>query len=202
MALYFPDTPAIGDEFENGFVKWIWDGIKWTGGGAVEDMTPYLPLTGGTMTGPLAVSDANLAVAGGTSGQLLTTDGSSNLTWQDSSSSVNATQLLAVLAVDGPLLSNSTPTSLLPVAAKFNAPANFFTVGKTCRLQMSGFFYANVLGCTFAFDIQFGGTTTIMGGFTPLQSTQPCQTSSTCLVSWPRRRRLIVFNCSNTLWSR
>jgi hypothetical protein len=36
MALYFPDTPAIGDEFENGFVKWIWDGIKWTGGGSLQ----------------------------------------------------------------------------------------------------------------------------------------------------------------------
>jgi hypothetical protein len=60
MALDFPSTPTIGDIFTapNG-VTYEWDGVKWIvqgsgggGGGA------FLPLTGGTLTGPLTVDAA------------------------------------------------------------------------------------------------------------------------------------------------
>jgi hypothetical protein len=101
MALYFPDTPAVDDVFNNGIVQWIWDGVKWTGGGAnVVDMSAYLPLAGGTMTGPLAVSPSNLQVDGGATDQILTTDGNSNLAWQGGIGASDGS-LLAVLSVDG-----------------------------------------------------------------------------------------------------
>lgn len=50
MALNFPSSPNVGDQYTSGGVIWVWDGAKWTAGGISE---AYLPLVGGTMSGPI-----------------------------------------------------------------------------------------------------------------------------------------------------
>lgn len=52
MALNFPSSPNVGDQYTSGGVIWVWDGAKWTAGGISE---AYLPLVGGTMTGPITL---------------------------------------------------------------------------------------------------------------------------------------------------
>jgi hypothetical protein len=51
----FPANPTTGQSFQasNG-ATWIWDGAKWVSGGAGSPV--YLPLSGGTMTGPLTLA--------------------------------------------------------------------------------------------------------------------------------------------------
>lgn len=54
MAINFPDNPTNGQIFVGpDGTTWAWDGIKWKGG---IGGTAYLPLTGGTLTGPLILS--------------------------------------------------------------------------------------------------------------------------------------------------
>jgi hypothetical protein len=54
MPFDFPNTPAVGAIVVgiNG-ATWRWDGFKWVGGMG----GPYLPLSGGTMTGPLNLAN-------------------------------------------------------------------------------------------------------------------------------------------------
>ena len=52
-AINFPASPAPGDTFTAAGVTWTWDGSKWTGNGLSQQ---YLPLTGGTLTGPLTLA--------------------------------------------------------------------------------------------------------------------------------------------------
>ena len=56
----FPASPTTGQQFNAAGVTWTWDGTKWTGAGL---NTPYLPLSGGTLSGPLTlVSDPTAAL--------------------------------------------------------------------------------------------------------------------------------------------
>jgi hypothetical protein len=48
----FPNNPTVGQQFTAAGVTWTWDGTKWTGNGL---NTPYLPLAGGTLSGPLTL---------------------------------------------------------------------------------------------------------------------------------------------------
>jgi hypothetical protein len=62
MALDFPASPTNGQTFTSGGVTWQWDGAKWivlpgSGGGAM------LPITGGTLTGPLILAADPLPTA-------------------------------------------------------------------------------------------------------------------------------------------
>ena len=52
-AINFPVSPAPGNTFTAAGVTWTWDGLKWTGNGLSQQ---YLPLTGGTLTGPLTLA--------------------------------------------------------------------------------------------------------------------------------------------------
>lgn len=54
----FPPNPAPGDECiaDNG-AAYCWDGVKW-GHAAAPQTHPYLPLSGGVLSGPLFVSVA------------------------------------------------------------------------------------------------------------------------------------------------
>src|SRR5580698_1592117 len=49
----FPASPTVGQQFTAANVTWTWDGTKWTAAGISG---PFLPLTGGTLTGPLALA--------------------------------------------------------------------------------------------------------------------------------------------------
>ena len=49
----FPANPTLGQPFTAAGVTWTWDGAKWPANGL---SVPYLPLTGGTLTGALALA--------------------------------------------------------------------------------------------------------------------------------------------------
>jgi hypothetical protein len=49
----FPNAPTVGQTFTSAGVIWTWDGVKWTAEGL---SVPYLPLSGGTMTGPITLA--------------------------------------------------------------------------------------------------------------------------------------------------
>jgi hypothetical protein len=51
VPLDFPNTPTDGQIFNAAGVSWMWDGVKWTS--VLSAGGPFLPLAGGTMTGPL-----------------------------------------------------------------------------------------------------------------------------------------------------
>lgn len=64
MPLDFPSSPTNGQTYIGpGGVTWVWDGTKW----AVQGPSgTYLPLTGGTLSGPLILNadpTANLGAA-------------------------------------------------------------------------------------------------------------------------------------------
>jgi hypothetical protein len=60
MPLDFPNSPALNQVFTAGTASWQWDGTKWTAVSSTST-SGYLPLSGGTMTGPL-----NYTSTGGT----------------------------------------------------------------------------------------------------------------------------------------
>jgi hypothetical protein len=49
----FPASPTLGQQFTAAGVTWTWDGTKWTAAGLTGG--PFLPLVGGTMTGPIVL---------------------------------------------------------------------------------------------------------------------------------------------------
>lgn len=50
MALDFPNAPTVGEVFD----RWRWDSEKWIP--IASTATPYLPLAGGVMTGPITLA--------------------------------------------------------------------------------------------------------------------------------------------------
>jgi hypothetical protein len=85
MAIDYPNSPTVGSSFTSGGFRWTWDGQKWNAGsgsggqvwsvaGRTGDVvlthiditdwaaaTPFLPLAGGTISGPLTVSGSMTA---------------------------------------------------------------------------------------------------------------------------------------------
>ena len=61
MGLDFPDAPALDEEFAPvGLDKvFHWDGFAWVTGGAAPSAAEFLPLTGGTLSGPLTLPVAD-----------------------------------------------------------------------------------------------------------------------------------------------
>jgi len=59
----FPASPTVGQQFTAAGVTWVWDGVKWAASGL---SVAFLPLAGGTMTGPIVLAAdpiANLQAA-------------------------------------------------------------------------------------------------------------------------------------------
>jgi hypothetical protein len=54
----FPNNPTVGQTFTAAGVTWTWDGTKWTSNGL---NVPYLPLAGGTMSGPITLQSDPVA---------------------------------------------------------------------------------------------------------------------------------------------
>jgi hypothetical protein len=49
----FPANPTVGQQFTAAGVTWTWDGTKWEAAGS---SVAYLPLAGGTMSGPIVLA--------------------------------------------------------------------------------------------------------------------------------------------------
>jgi hypothetical protein len=61
--------------------------------------------------------------------------------------------------VDGTALNTSTtPTSILPAAAKFTLPANFHSIGKVLRVTGNGRISTTTGPPSITFDLRFGST--------------------------------------------
>jgi len=58
MALDFPASPTVGQQFTAAGVTWTWDGTKWTASGLSGG--PFLPLAGGTLTGDLTINESSI----------------------------------------------------------------------------------------------------------------------------------------------
>ena len=59
----FPASPTLGQQFTAAGVTWTWDGVKWSASGL---SVAYLPLSGGSMSGPIVLAadpTANLQAA-------------------------------------------------------------------------------------------------------------------------------------------
>lgn len=60
----FPSNPTQGQQFQASGVTWTWDGSKWTASGL---NVAYLPLTGGSLIGPLILAaDPTIALGAAT----------------------------------------------------------------------------------------------------------------------------------------
>lgn len=75
-------------------------------------------------------------------------------------------ETLITAQTDGAALASSTtPTSLLPPAAKFTLPANFFEIGKKLRIAARGRISTLVTSPgTLALDVRFGAVIVAAGG--------------------------------------
>jgi hypothetical protein len=66
--------------------------------------------------------------------------------------------------VDGAAVTSTTPTSLLPAAAKYTLPTNFFAIGKQLLIKASGRISSVITTPgTARFDIRFGATVVFDG---------------------------------------
>ena len=86
--------------------------------------------------------------------------------------------------VDGSALANSTtPTSILPAAAKLVLPANFFQIGRALWLKATGRI-SNIVTTpgTLTLDVRFGSTVVANGGAVSLNTT--AKTNVTWDLEW------------------
>lgn len=75
-------------------------------------------------------------------------------------------ETLITAQVDGTALTNSTTaTSVIPAAAKFTLPANFYSIGKTLRVRL-GFRLSTAASTpgTLTLDVRHGSTVVFNGG--------------------------------------
>lgn len=75
-------------------------------------------------------------------------------------------ETLIAAQVDGTALTNTTTaTSILPAAAKFTLPANYFAIGRSLRIRASArISTAAAAPGTITFDTRFGTTVVFNGG--------------------------------------
>lgn len=112
-------------------------------------------------------------------------------TWQET---------LVTAQVDGTALTNTvTATSIIPPAAKFILPSNFFAIGKMLRLKASGRISTVVTSPgTLTLDMRFGGTVVANGGAMNLNTT--AQTNATWLLELIATCRAIGAS-ANLMWT-
>lgn len=74
--------------------------------------------------------------------------------------------------VDGTAVTGTSAASLLPGAAKFTLPANFFAIGRVLRLNATGRI-SNIVTTpgTLTIDVRFGSTVVFNGGAFSLNTT-------------------------------
>lgn len=82
-------------------------------------------------------------------------------------------ETLVSAQVDGTALTNTTTaTSIIPAAAKYTLPANWFAIGKKIRITASGRI-SNIVTTpgTLTLDVRFGSTVVFNGGAVSLNAT-------------------------------
>jgi hypothetical protein len=105
MALSFPINPTLGQTYTFGNKTWVWTGSAWKiqdvgaiNGITIGNTTPaagtFSDLTVTTTTDLGNV--ANITILGGTSGQVLSTDGTGNLSWADGGTGPGSATTIAV----------------------------------------------------------------------------------------------------------
>jgi len=105
MALSFPINPTLGQTYTFGNKTWVWTGSAWKiqdvgaiNGITIGNTTPaagtFSDLTVTTTTDLGNV--ANITILGGTSGQVLSTDGTGNLSWSDGGAGPGGATTVAV----------------------------------------------------------------------------------------------------------
>jgi hypothetical protein len=80
--------------------------------------------------------------------------------------------LISAQTDGAPLNTSTTPTSLLPGAAKFQLPANYFQIGRKLRVTMFGR-VSNIVTTpgTLTLDVRFGSVVVFNGTAMPLNTT-------------------------------
>lgn len=95
-------------------------------------------------------------------------------TWQET---------LITSQVDGSALTASTTaTSLLPAAAKFTLPSNFYVIGKTIRVTVTGRITTVTTPGTLTLTINHGATVVATSGALTINTA--AQTNDTFMVVW------------------
>jgi hypothetical protein len=169
--LDFPASPTVGQQFTAAGVTWTWDGHKWTANGL---NVAYLPLTGGTLTGPLIsavtpgvgiTANGNLALDGavssGTRSILARTSGANRWGWvladTTPESGANAGSNFALY----PYADNG---SALPVALSINRASGQVTIP---NLSAPGVIGDNrIINGDCRIDQRWNGASGTGGGYT------------------------------------
>lgn len=74
-------------------------------------------------------------------------------------------EALVTAQVDGTALASSTTaTSIIPAAAKFTLPANFFSIGKILKVTAAGRISTTTGPPTITFDVRLGSVVVFNGG--------------------------------------
>lgn len=82
-------------------------------------------------------------------------------------------QLLVSAQADGSPLTNTTPTSIIPAAAKYTLPANTFQIGTVLRATVCGrISNLNPTPGNFTFDLRLGAVVAANGGAISLNTAQ------------------------------
>jgi hypothetical protein len=132
MAIDFPNAPTVGEIYTDlvTSISWVWDGEKWTFN-ALSPSGVYLPLSGGTLTGPvdttssIAIQTAGqFLLGGGAPGYVLSTDGSAGLTWIENVAGVGQFLPLTGGTLTGPLVLSGIATAPLQAVPLLQLTAN------------------------------------------------------------------------------
>lgn len=95
-------------------------------------------------------------------------------------------ETLVSAQVDGTALTNTTTAnSIIPAAAKFTLPANYFSIGKVLRVNLWGR-VSNAASATLTLDVRLGSVVAFNGGAMTLNATTKTN------VSW---RAIMMLTC-------
>ena len=173
--LDFPNSPTVGDVFDS---KWRWDGEKWISTSSVS--TPYLPIAGGTMLGPIVLAgwatanlnpvplqqmvsrlQAYLPLTGGTlSGPLFVT-GNMVASGLVQGANVNATSMLSTVEFNA---TGGVTAAAANIPTFYNNPTFTGSINVGGNISTpNGVYAAVVQAATYAGNVTITGSATVNG---------------------------------------